>query len=153
MKEKVKVLDKLLQFSLLLITYAYQVNYGMQFFFTSDPWHACDVVILIIYIVTATLRMLTWVSSSSVSGNRTLAITGYLYGLIALFLTERAFGHVMEVDRGMGAIQIAVFVILKDLRTIFWLFIATVLGFSLVITKIFMVETSYISSGNSHNDR
>ena len=101
----------------------------------------CDVVILIIYIVTATLRMLTWVSSSSVSGNRTLAITGYLYGLIALFLTERAFGHVMEVD------------ILKDLRTIFWLFIATVLGFSLVITKIFMVETSYISSGNSHNDR
>lgn len=97
--------------------------------------------------------MLTWVSSSSVSGNRTLAITGYFYGLIALFLTERAFGHVMEVDRGMGAIQIAVFVILKDLRTIFWLFIATVLGFSLVITKIFMVETSYISSGNSHSDR
>ena len=33
MKEKVKMLDKLLQFSLLLITYAYQVNYGMQFYF------------------------------------------------------------------------------------------------------------------------
>ena len=37
MKEKVKVLDKLLQFSLLLITYAYQVNYGMQFFLLVTP--------------------------------------------------------------------------------------------------------------------
>ena len=105
------------------------------------------------YVMTATLRMVTWVSSSSVSGNGTLAITGYLYGLIASFLTVRAFGHVMEVDRGMGAIEIAVFVILKDLRTIFWLFVATILGFSLAITKIIIVETSYISSGNFHKDR
>lgn len=121
--------------------------------YCNDRWHACDVIILIMYVMTATLRMVTWVSSSSVSGNRTLAITGYLYGLIASFLTVRAFGHVMEVDRGMGAIEIAVFVILKDLRTICWLFVATILGFSLAITKTIIVETSYISSGNFHKDR
>ncbi|PFX26324.1 Short transient receptor potential channel 4 [Stylophora pistillata] len=121
--------------------------------YCNDRWHACDFIILIMYVMTATLRMVTWVSSSSVSGNGTLAITGYLYGLIASFLTVRAFGHVMEVDRGMGAIEIAVFVILKDLRTIFWLFVATILGFSLALTKTIIVETSYISSGNFHKDR
>ena len=110
----------------------------------------CDLVILIMYFITFTLHMVTWATSDSVSGNRPLAVAGYLYGLIAMCLTLRAFGHVMEVDRGMGAIQIAVFVILKDLRTIFWLFIATVLGFSLAITKIFVAEKSFVSSGSSH---
>lgn len=76
-------------------------------------------------------------------------MAGYLYGFIALLLTLRAFGHVMEVARGMGAIQIAVFVILKDLRAIVWLFIATILGFSLAMTKIFVVEKSYGSLNDS----
>lgn len=103
-------------------------------------------MILIIYFITFILRMITWGISAPVPGNRPLAVAGYLYGFIAMLLTLRAFGHVMEVARGMGPIQIAVFVILKDLRTIFWLFIATVLGFSLAMTKIFVAGKSYASS-------
>lgn len=105
-----------------------------------------DFIIVLIYFITFILRMVTWAISTSVSGNRSLAVAGYLYGLIALLLTLRAFGHVMEVARGLGTIQIAVFVIWKDLRAIFWLFISTILGFSLAVTKIYVVEASYSGS-------
>ena len=103
-----------------------------------------------IYVIAFILRIITWAISTSVSGNRSLAVAGYLYGFLALLLTLRTFGHVMEVARGMGTIQIAVFVILKDLRAIFWLFISTILGFSLAMTKIYVVEASYSSFSVSH---
>ncbi|KAL9984404.1 hypothetical protein ACROYT_G006692 [Oculina patagonica] len=119
----------------------------------SDRWNMFDLIIVFIYVITFNLRIITWGTSTEVSGNRPLAVAGYLYGIIALLLTLRAFGHVMEVSRGMGAIQIAVFVILKDLRAIFWLFIATILGFSLAMTKIFVVEKSFGSINGSAEHR
>lgn len=122
----------------------------MQTLSFSDRWNMLDLIIVFIYVITFILRMITWAISTSVSDNRSLAVAGYLYGFIALLLTLRAFGHVMEVDRGMGSIQIAVFVILKDLRAIFWLFISTILGFSLAMTKIFVVEASYSSFSGSY---
>lgn len=108
-----------------------------------------DFVILVIYVATFTLRMFTWATSTTVSNNRPLAVAGYFYGLIAMFLTLRVFGHVMECVRGMGAIQIALFFIIWDVLAIFWQFLATILAFSLAMTKIYVVEKSYASSGTS----
>ena len=102
-----------------------------------------DFIILVIYIATFTLRMLTWATSDTVSNNRPLAVAGYLYGLIALLLTLRVFGHVMEVIRGMGAKLIAFFFIMWDVFAIFWQFLAMILAFSLAMTKIYVVEKSY----------
>lgn len=82
--------------------------------------------------------------SASVTNNRALVIAGYLYGLNTMFLTLRAFGHVMETIQGVGAIQIALFHIIGDIATIFWQFIATILAFSIAMTKVYVAERSYI---------
>ena len=73
----------------------------------SDRWNMLDFIILIIYLAIFFLRMISWATSSTVYDNRALAVAGYLYGFIAMFLTLRVFGHVMESIRGMGAKLIA----------------------------------------------
>ena len=110
----------------------------------SDRWNALDLTTLIIYLVIFVLRMITWALSDAVINNRTLVITGYLYGLNTIFLTFRTFGHVMETTRGVGSIQIALFHILEDVGTIFWQFIAAILAFSIAITKVYVAEKSYL---------
>ena len=104
-----------------------------------------DLVTLIVYLIIFVLRMVTWAVSDSVVDNRALVIAGYLYGLNTMFLTFRAFGHVMENIRGVGAIQIALFRIVSDVATIFWQFIAAILAFSIAITKVYVAEKSYLA--------
>ena len=62
-----------------------------------------------------------------------------------MILTFRVFGQVMETVKGLGTIQIALFSIISDVATIFWLFAATILAFSLAITKVYMSEKSYLT--------
>jgi len=111
----------------------------------SDRWNILDAITLVIYLITFLLRLLTWSTSASVTNNRGLVIAGYLYGLNTMFLTLRAFGHVMETIQGIGTIQIALFQIIGDIAIIFWQFVATILAFSIAITKVYMAEKSYIS--------
>ena len=112
----------------------------------SDRWNILDFTTLLIYSVTFLLRIVTWAVSDSVTDNRQLVVAGYLYGLNTMFLTLRAFGHVMETVKGVGAIQIALFHIIGDVVTIFWQFLATILAFSIAITKVYMAERSFISA-------
>ena len=117
-------------------------------FVRSDRWNILDLTTLIIYFTTFILRMATLALAESVTNNRYLVIAGYLYGLNTMFLTLRAFGHVMETTKHIGPIQIALFHILSDLITIFWQFVATILAFSIAITKVYMAEKSFISKHN-----
>ena len=117
-------------------------------FVCSDRWNILDLITLIIYFATFVLRMVTLAVSESVTNNRSLVIAGYFYGLNTMFLTLRAFGHVMETTKQIGTIQIALFHILSDLVTIFWQFIATILAFSIAITKVYVAEKSFISEDN-----
>ena len=107
-----------------------------------------DLITLIIYFATFALRMVTLAVSESVTDNRYLVIAGYFYGINTMFLTLRAIGHVMETTKQIGPIQIALFHILGDLVTIFWQFIATILAFSIAITKVYVAEKSFISEDN-----
>ncbi|PFX26290.1 Short transient receptor potential channel 2 [Stylophora pistillata] len=118
----------------------------------SDRWNVLDFVILVLYLITFTLRIITWITSTNVSNNRLLAVSGYFYGFIAMFLTLRAFGQVIECARGMGAIQIALFSIIWDVMAIFWQFLATILAFSLAMTKIYVAEKVYMSGKDSAED-
>ena len=124
----------------------------MLLLYFSDRWNILDFITLVIYSVTFLLRMVTWALSTSVTNNRALVIAGYLYGFNTMFLTLRAFGHVMETIKGIGAIQIALFHIIGDIATIFWQFIATILAFSIAITKVYMAERSYISKEGHRDD-
>lgn len=83
--------------------------------------------------------------AESVVHERALVIAGYLYGLNTMFLTFRAFGHMMENTRDVGSIQIALFHILSDVTAIFWQFIAAILAFSIAMTKVYVAEKSYLS--------
>lgn len=103
-----------------------------------------DTSTIMIYLTTIILRMVTWALSGPVINNRVLAVTGYLYGLNTMLLTLRAFGHVMETTKRIGAIQIALSHIIGDVVTIFWQFLATILAFSLAATKVYMTEKSYV---------
>ncbi|KAJ7393952.1 hypothetical protein OS493_003621 [Desmophyllum pertusum] len=120
--------------------------------YLSDRWNILDSITLVIYLMTFLLRIVTWVKSASVTNNRALVVAGYLYGLNTMFLTLRAFGHVMETIKGVGAIQIALFHIIGDIATIFWQFLATILAFSIAITKVYMAEKSYITKESYKDD-
>ncbi|XP_068737190.1 uncharacterized protein [Montipora capricornis] len=113
--------------------------------YITDRWNILDLITLIIYFATFVLRMVTLALSDSVTNNRPLVIGGYFYGLNTMFLTLRAFGHVMETTKQTGPIQIAFFHILSDIATIFCQFIATILAFSIAMTKVYMAEKSFIS--------
>ena len=117
-------------------------------FISSDRWNILDLITLIIYFATFALRMVTLAVSESVTDNRSLVIAGYFYGINTMFLTLRAIGQVMETTKQIGPIQIALFHILSDLVTIFWQFIATILAFSIAITKVYVAEKSFISEDN-----
>ncbi|XP_048578368.1 uncharacterized protein LOC116618328 [Nematostella vectensis] len=120
--------------------------------YLSDRWNVLDLLTLLSYVNILILRVITWVSGANVSQNRLLAVAGYLYGLNAMLLTLRVFGHMMESKKSTGAIQIALFQIIGAVVTILGQFLAATLAFSLAITKSYMVEVSYAtpSSHASH---
>ena len=118
----------------------------------SDNWNIFDFASVVIYFVILMLRIVTWVNAGSVANNRALVIAGYLYGLNTLLLTLRTFGQVMEQLKDVGTIQIALFSILKDVRTVLSQFLAVFLAFSFVITKIYMSERSFIANESERHE-
>ena len=82
--------------------------------------------------------------------NRVLATAGYLYSANTLCLTFRVVGHVLEQSKDVGTIQIALFSIIKDISVVIWQFKTTILAFSIAITKIYMVEKSFIANGSDN---
>ncbi|XP_058950960.2 uncharacterized protein [Pocillopora verrucosa] len=115
----------------------------------SDRWNVLDFITLVLYLITFVLRMTTLRISTDVSGNRLLVVSEYFYGFIAMFLTIRAFGQVIERLRKMGTIQIALFFIIADVLAIFWQFLAMILAFALPMTKIYIAEEAYTSGRDS----
>ena len=97
--------------------------------------------------------MITWVNSSQIPGNKLLAVTGYLYGFNALFLALRIFGVVMEISRDMGVVQIALFRVLSVLTTILFQFFAVILAFSLIMTKIYVTDESFMDGAAGTRER
>ena len=122
------------------------------FLLLSDCWKILDTTAIVIYLTTFILRVVTWALSVSVTNNRGLVISGYLYGLNTMFLTLRAFGHLMETTKRIGTIQIALFHIIGDVATIFSQFVATILAFSLAATKVYMAEQSYVKEKSPGNE-
>ncbi|XP_022789481.1 uncharacterized protein LOC111329137 isoform X1 [Stylophora pistillata] len=118
----------------------------------SDRWNVLDCIIDLFYLISFILRILTSRNSTDVADNRLLAVSEYFYGFIAMFLTIRAFGQVMECMQGLGAIQIALFFFIWDVIVIFWQFLATVLAFWMAMTKVFVAEKTYTSGKDSAED-
>ena len=58
----------------------------------------------------------------------------------------------MEQQKDVGTIQIALFSILRDVRTVLWQFLAVILAFSIAITKIYMSERSFIANKSERQE-
>ncbi|XP_015764478.1 PREDICTED: uncharacterized protein LOC107343426 [Acropora digitifera] len=110
----------------------------------SDRWNVLDFIMLVIYVVTFMLRMITWGVSTTATGNKALVIAGYFYGLNTMILTLRVFGHLMETSKTTGTTHIALISIIEDVAIIFFQFVVGVLAFSLAITKIYVAQASFI---------
>ena len=70
-----------------------------------------------------------------------------------MFLTIRAFGHLMETMKGVGTIQIALFHIISDVVVVVVHFAAITLAFSSTITKVCMAEKSLIGDETDGKER
>ena len=90
------------------------------------------------------LRIVTWAVSESPTNNRVLVVAGYFYGLNTMLLTFRAFGSVLEMFKGVGTVQIALFHIMRDAVVVVFHFAAITLAFASAIAKIFVAETSMV---------
>ena len=95
------------------------------------------------------MRIYTWAVSESATNNRPLLVAGCLYGLNAMFLTVRAFGHMLETIKGVGTIQIALFHIIRDVVVVVVHFVAITLAFSSMMTKVYVTETSVVEEDPS----
>lgn len=111
-----------------------------------DRWNVLDFIMLVIFVATFLLRMITWGVSASVTENRALVIAGYCYGLNTMILTLRVFGHLMEASKVTGTTHIALMSIIEDVATIFFQFLVGILAFSLAMSKIYLAEGSFLSS-------
>ena len=111
----------------------------------SDRWNHFDIlVIFVFFCAILPLRIFTFAASESVTNNRVLLVVGYLYGFNTMFLTVRVFGHILETIKGIGAIQIALFHIIKDVTVVVVHFIAITLAFSNTLTKVYMAQSSMV---------
>ena len=131
----------------LLLTFR-TFDHDFFYYFSADLWNRLDFISLLVYLVILILRVATVIMSASAMNNRVLATAGYLYSANTLCLTFRVFGHVLEQSKDIGTIQIALFSILKDISVVIWQFTAAILAFSIAITKVFMVEKSFIANGS-----
>ena len=76
---------------------------------------------LVIFVLTFLLRMITWGVSASATGNRALVIAGYCYGLNTMILTLRVFGHLMEASKVTGTTHkyVGILPFISSLRSFF----------------------------------
>ena len=94
--------------------------------------------------------MVTWSVTSRLIHNDWLVVTSYLYGINVALLSLRVFGQAMEVRQTTGTKQIALLRIISAVLVIFVQMLAAILGFSLILTKIYVSEISYVGKKTSH---
>ena len=75
-------------------------------------------------------------------------MASYSYGINAMLLTLRVFGQTMELTKSTGTKQIALLKIIQAVLVIFLQMLAAMLGFSFVLTKIYVAEISHVAKTN-----
>jgi len=109
-----------------------------------------DIATIVIYVATTAVRFVTFRLYPTMFNNPLIVVASYLYGINAMLLTLRVFGQVMEVKESTGTKQIALLRIISAVAVIFVQMVAAILGFSLVLTKIYVadISDSYNSTAN-----
>ncbi|XP_020895906.1 transient receptor potential cation channel subfamily M member 2 [Exaiptasia diaphana] len=118
--------------------------------YSNDFWNKLDVVTIVLFVITFIFRLVTWSLTSQIITNDWLVVTSLFYGINAILLSLRVFGQAMEVKKTTGTKQIALLRIISAVFVIFVQMVAAILGFSLILTKIYVSEITYVGKKATH---
>ncbi|XP_068739836.1 short transient receptor potential channel 7-like [Montipora capricornis] len=122
---------------------SYNTTYKALQMYFGDCWNMLDFFILLFYFMIFMLRLHVAVWSRQVRNNYPLIISSYLYGVNALCLSFRAFGHIVEQFQELGTTQRALFSILGDIRVVLGHIFIAIVSFSFALTKVYVDERSF----------
>ena len=107
-------------------------------------WNYVDVMTLSLHGVIFTLRVVSVIRGGDPYHNRLLEITYYIYGINTLLLVLR-FSSILEANKTVGPLQLALFRMCVDLFVILVQFGFVIVAFSVAITMVYTAEMSYIT--------
>ena len=109
-----------------------------------NMWNYVDVLTLSLHALIFVLRVTSIIRGGDPYNNRLLEMVNYLYGINTLFLVLR-FSSILEVNKTVGPLQLALFRMCIDLFIILVQFAFVIVAFSVAITMIYTAEMSYLT--------
>lgn len=109
-----------------------------------NMWNYVDVVTLTLHALIFVLRITSIIYGGDPYHNRLLELINYLYGINTLFLVLR-FSSILEVNKTVGPLQLALFRMCIDLVIILVQFFFVIVAFSVAITMVYTAEMSYLT--------
>ena len=113
-------------------------------FFSRNMWNYVDVITLSCHAIIFVLRVASIIKGGDPYHNRLLEAINYLYGVNTLLLVLR-FSSILEINKTVGPLQLALFRMIVDLMIILVQFVFVILAFSVAITMIYTAEMSYLT--------
>ena len=107
-------------------------------------WNYVDVVTLTLHALIFFLRITSIIRGGDPFHNRLLEVVNYLYGINTLLLVLR-FSSILEVNKTVGPLQLALFRMCIDLVIILVQFFFVIVAFSVAITMVYTAEMSYLT--------
>lgn len=136
---------------LILIFYIGFLMSELQQYLTSESrvylrnmWNYVDLMTLSLHAVILILRVISVVLGGDPYHNRLLEITYYIYGVNTLLLVLR-FSSILEANKTVGPLQLALFQMCVDLFIILVQFGFVIVAFSVAITMVYTAELSYVT--------
>ncbi|XP_027047038.1 short transient receptor potential channel 5-like [Pocillopora damicornis] len=108
-----------------------------------NMWNYVDMVILGLFFMMLVLRCFT-LNETDPYQSRLLQVVNILYGISTLLLTLR-FSSILEVNKTVGPLQLALFRMCIDLLIILTQFSFVIMAFSAAITKVYVAEISFLT--------
>jgi len=107
-------------------------------------WNYVDVMTLTLHALIFVLRVVSISRGGDPYHNRLLEVVNYFYGINTLLLVLR-FSSILEVNKTVGPLQLALFRMCIDLFIILVQFAFVIVAFSVAITMIYTAEMSYLT--------
>ena len=106
-------------------------------------WNYVDVMTLSLHALILVLRIISICLGGDPYHNRLLEVVNHFYGITTLLLVLR-FSSILEVNKTVGPLQLALFRMCIDLAIILIQFFFVIVAFSVAITMIYTAEMSYL---------
>ena len=113
-------------------------------FLFRNMWNYVDLITLTLHALIFVLRITSIIYGGDPYQNRLLEVVNYVYGINTLFLVLR-FSSILEVNKTVGPLQLALFRMCIDLAIILVQFFFVIVAFSVAITMVYTAEMSYLT--------